>query len=88
VALRGLRRRVGAAGAVLLSALAFGLQHWAFAPLDWQFGLVRFASLGAVGVIFGLVALRQDRLLSLIIGHTVWNVLLIGLPALLATSGT
>lgn len=88
VALRGLRQRVGAAGAVLLSALAFGLQHWAFAPLDWQFGLVRFASLGAVGVIFGLVALRQDRLLPLIIGHTVWNVLLIGLPALLATSGT
>lgn len=88
VALRGLRGRVGAAGAVLLSALAFGLQHWAFAPLDWQFGLARCASLGVVGVVFGLVALRQGRLLPLIIGHTVWNVLLIGLPALLATSGT
>lgn len=88
VALRGLRGRVGAAGAVLLSAFAFGLQHRAFAPLDWQFGLVRFASLGAVGVVFGLIALRQGRLLPLIIGHTLWNVLLIGLPTLLAASGT
>lgn len=87
-ALRGLRGRIGAAGAVLLSALAFGLQHWAFTPLDWQFGLTRFAGLGAVGIVFGIVALRQGRLLPLIIGHTVWNVLLIGLPALLAASGT
>jgi uncharacterized protein len=88
VALRGLRGRMGAAGTVLLSALAFGLQHWAFTPLDWQFGLARLVSLGAVGVVFGVIALRQGRLLPLIIGHTIWNVLLIGLPVLLASSDT
>jgi membrane protease YdiL (CAAX protease family) len=84
-ALQGLRARVGAAGAVVLSALAFGLQHWAFTPLDWQFGLTRMVSLGAVGMVFGIIALRQARLLPLIIGHALWNVVLIGLPALMAT---
>jgi hypothetical protein len=32
-----------------------------------------------------LRALRQARLLPLIIGHALWNVVLIGLPALMAT---
>lgn len=86
--LQGLRARLGAAGAVALSALAFGLQHWAFAPLDWQFGLTRMVSLGAVGVVFGIIALRQERLLPLIIGHALWNAALIGLPALMATQGS
>jgi len=84
-ALQTLRLRLGAAGAVLLSALAFGMQHWAFTPLDWQFGLTRAVSLGVVGAVFGVIALRQGRLLPLIIGHTLWNLLLIGLPALIAT---
>ncbi len=69
--------------AVFISALIYGLQHWAVTPMDWQFGLVRMIGLFAVGVVFGIIYFRQQRLLPLIIGHVLWDFLLIGLPALM-----
>lgn len=84
VALQLLLRWRGPVVAVLLTSLAYGLQHWAFTPLDWQFGLVRLVSLGLVGAAFAIIALRQGRLFPLIAGHMLWDVLLIGVPALLA----
>lgn len=69
--------------AVFISALIYGLQHWAVTPMDWQLGLVRTIGLFAVGVIFGILYFRQQRLMPLIIGHVIWDFLLIGLPALM-----
>lgn len=69
--------------AVFISALVYGLQHWAVTPMDWQFGLVRMIGLFAVGAVFGIMYFRQQRLMPLIIGHVLWDFLLIGLPSLM-----
>lgn len=73
--------------AIPISALIYGLQHWAVTPMDWQFGLVRTIGLFAVGVVFGIIYFRQQRLMPLIIGHVLWDFLLIGLPSLAGLFG-
>ncbi len=76
------------ASAVMLVALAFGVQHIAFHLSDPSGAVARFVATVLVGVVFGLLYLWLRRLLPLIVGHWLVDVAGIGVPALLLAMGT
>jgi membrane protease YdiL (CAAX protease family) len=71
VVLPSLARGLGAIGAVLASALMFGLIHLDFASDGPAFTRIPFAIL--VGVGLGLLRVRTGSLLPPILGHAVLN---------------
>ena len=71
VVLPSLARPLGALGAVLASALLFGLIHLDFAGDEPAFTRIPFAIL--VGVGLGLLRVRTGSLLPPILGHAVLN---------------
>lgn len=69
---------------LVIPAIGFGLQHWGLALSgDYRFGLMRAVALFLVGLVMGVIYRKQQRLLPLIIAHIVWDVIGIGIPALL-----
>lgn len=82
VVLQALRSRCPAAVAVLVSSLFFGLQHAALSlgsPADTA---ARVLTTFLCGIVFAVLALRLRRLLPLVVGHWVLDVLGLGLPML------
>lgn len=73
--------------AVLLVALAFGLQHVAFHLSDPAAAVARFVTTFLIGIVFGVLYLRLRRLLPLIVGHWLVNVVGLGVPVLLISLG-
>lgn len=69
---------------VLIMSLGFGLQHVAFALTDWQSALARFFGMFLTGIVFGLIYLKQQRLVPLIIAHWLIDFLGLGLFPLFA----
>ncbi|MEM7799318.1 MAG: CPBP family intramembrane glutamic endopeptidase [Chloroflexota bacterium] len=69
--------------ALIVVALGFGVQHIAFSATDWQSALARFIGTFIAGLVLGFIYLRQQRLLPLIIGHWLVNVIGLGLMPLL-----
>lgn len=68
---------------LIVVALGFGVQHIAFSATDWQSALARFIGTFIAGLVLGFIYLRQQRLLPLIIGHWLVNVVGLGLMPLL-----
>ncbi len=82
VLLHALRSRFSAVVAVLVSSFFFGLQHAALSlgsPSDMA---ARVLTTFLCGIVFAVIALKLRRLLPLIIGHWVLDVLGLGLPML------
>lgn len=75
------------ASAVMLVALAFGVQHIAFHLSDPAGGVARFMTTFLVGIVFGVLYLWLRRLLPLIVGHWLVDVVGLGVPALLLSLG-
>lgn len=73
--------------AVVLVALAFGVQHVAFELSDPVAAVARFVTTFLVGIVLGMLYLRLRRLLPLIVGHWLLNVVGLGVPALLVSLG-
>ncbi len=75
--------------AIGITALGFGLQHVAFALVDWRLAVIGGVSMVMVGVAYGMfyIAARQ-RLLPLILVHWQADFVALGLaPLLLALMG-
>ncbi|MGF1505939.1 MAG: lysostaphin resistance A-like protein [Anaerolineae bacterium] len=68
---------------LLIMAFGFGVQHIAFSMTDWQSALARFVGTFIAGIVFGLIYMKQRRLLPLIIGHWLVNAVFLGLFPLL-----
>ena len=82
VVLQALRSRFPAVVAVLVSSVFFGLQHAALSlgsPADMA---ARVLTTALCGIVFAVLALRLRRLLPLVVGHWVLDVLGLGLPML------
>ncbi|MDH4366007.1 MAG: CPBP family intramembrane metalloprotease [Acidimicrobiia bacterium] len=69
--LRAFEKRFGKVVAVIGSMVAFTLPHFTGSNLDGT--LVLFASIGAVGLVFGVVTLLTDRLGPAIVAHVLFN---------------
>lgn len=69
--LRAFEKRFGKVVAVIGSIVAFTLPHFTGSNLDGT--LVLFASIGAVGLVFGVVAVVTDRLGPTIVAHVIFN---------------
>jgi uncharacterized protein len=69
--------------ALLVMAVGFGFQHIAFAFTDPQAALMRFIGTFVAGIVFGLLYMKMRRLLPLIIGHWLVDVIGLGLFPLL-----
>ncbi len=69
--LRAFEKRFGPVVAVIGSIVAFTLPHFAGKNLDGT--LVLFASIGAVGLVFGVVTIVTDRLGPAIVAHVLFN---------------
>lgn len=69
--LRAFEKRFGKVVAVIGSIVAFTLPHFTGSNLDGT--LVLFASIGAVGLVFGVVAVMTDRLGPTIVAHVIFN---------------
>jgi membrane protease YdiL (CAAX protease family) len=65
---RGLESRLGAAGAVVLTAVAFGLVHYP------GFGWVRVVATGCVGLLLGWVRWRTGNTGVAIVAHATMNI--------------
>jgi hypothetical protein len=72
--------------AIGITALGFGLQHVAFALVDWRLAVIGGVSMAMVGVAYGIFyfAARQ-RLLPLILVHWQADFVALGLAPLLLT---
>jgi len=82
VVLQALRTRFPAVVAVLVSSLFFGLQHAALSLGSPADTIARVLTTFLCGIVFAVLALRLRRLLPLVIGHWVLDVLGLGLPML------
>lgn len=71
---------------VLLTAFFFGLQHLVLPLYDVQTSLSRFVGTFLIGLLFGALYQRQQRLLPLIIAHWLIDVIGLGLLPLLAAT--
>ncbi len=80
--------RLGTAVGLLVVALGFGLQHLAFSLTSPQAALARVLATSGAGIVFGLLYLWFKRLLPLVIGHWLVDVLFLGLPLLLTASSS
>lgn len=69
--LRAFEKRFGRVVAVIGSIVAFTLPHFTGSNLDGT--LVLFASIGSVGLVFGVVAVMTDRLGPTIVAHMIFN---------------
>lgn len=69
--LRAFEKRFGKVVAVIASIVAFTLPHFTGANLDGT--LVLFASIGAVGLVLGVVTVMTDRLGAAIVAHVLFN---------------
>lgn len=73
--------------AVVLVGLAFGVQHIAFDLSGPAGAVARFVTTFLVGIVFGVLYLWLRRLLPLIVGHWLVDVIGLGVPALLLSLG-
>lgn len=69
--LRAFEKRFGKVVAVIGSMVAFTLPHFTGSNLDGT--LVLFASIGAVGLVFGVLTVVTDRLGPAIVAHVIFN---------------
>ncbi len=76
--------RIGWWPAAVLVSLAFGLQHAAFSATSLQAVLARVITTFLLGLLLAGLARRLGRLLPLVIGHWLVDVVGLGLPLLLA----
>jgi membrane protease YdiL (CAAX protease family) len=79
--------RIGWWPAAVLVSLGFGLQHAAFSATSLSAVLARVAATFLLGLLLAVIARRLGRLLPLIIGHWLVDVVGLGLPVLLAALG-
>lgn len=77
-----LARRIGPAFAVVVMAICFGLQHVPLSMGSVPEMLARFLTTFLAGLMFGAIVVWQKRLMPVIVGHWLVDVLLLGLPML------
>lgn len=82
VVLQALRSRFPAVVAVLVSSVFFGLQHAALSLGSPADAAARVLTTFLCGIVFAVLALRLRRLVPLVVGHWVLDVLGLGLPML------
>lgn len=75
-----LARKVPAAASLFIVAAVFALQHWGFALNDPQTLIVKLVSTFAGGLVLGLLFLWLRRLVPLVLGHWLVDLLFLGLP--------
>jgi membrane protease YdiL (CAAX protease family) len=64
---------------LILMAVGFGWQHVGLSLIvDWRSVAERGLALAVVGLVMGVIYLKQQRLVPLIIGHALWDFLGIG----------
>lgn len=78
-----LQARIGWWPAAVVVSLAFGLQHAAFSATSGQAVLARVVATTLLGLLLAVLARRLRRLLPLVIGHWLLDVVGLGLPLLL-----
>ncbi|OYO24732.1 CPBP family intramembrane metalloprotease [Enemella dayhoffiae] len=86
-AMDSLQGRFGAAGALLISAAFFGLQHSALTAWDPRAQLARFVATFLGGVVLGLLFRWRKRLWPVVVAHWLLDVLGLGVPLLLGALG-
>ena len=69
--------------ALLIMTLGFGLQHVALPLVNWRFSLFWCLGSLAPGLVYGLIYLKQRRLLPVIVGHWATGFVINGLLVLL-----
>lgn len=74
--------------ALLIVTLGFGLQHVALPLVNWQYSLFLFLLALPVGLVMGIIYLKQRRLLPLIVAHWGFNFVLNGFLMLLQLPST
>ena len=79
-----LQGRVGLTGAVLTASAVFALQHIAFAPSDPRAMVAAVARTFLIGLMFAGLLLWRRRVVPLVVGHWLLDLLGLGLPLLLA----
>lgn len=84
VALHALKVRFGAAPAVLITAVFFGLQHAALSTDSLSSALARVITTFLAGLLFAFFAIKVRRLLPIIVAHWALDVVGLGLPMLMA----
>lgn len=77
--------RIGTWPGLLVVALAFGLQHVAFALASPQAATSRVLATFAIGVLFGVLFRKVGRLWPLVVAHWLVDVVGLGLPLLAAS---
>ena len=75
---------MGLTGAVLTASAVFALQHIAFAPSDPRAMVAAVARTFLIGLMFAGLLLWRRRVVPLVVGHWLLDLLGLGLPLLLA----